>query len=157
MRASMKNFSLNVSRLALCVSAIFVLTSCATLKEMICDCQPSVKKESNREAKTATKSPRASLPTEEASAPVVDEAEEMLGGEIYSAMDAFVFNKDEKRMLVFCKSTQVQCWLNDKKWPTGKKLDRKKLQKSPFMTGSKMGLRGDERVQIRWEFFKKRN
>ncbi len=139
------------------VGTLSLLTSCATIKEMICDCQPSVKKESNREAKGSTKPPRASAPTEEASAPVVDEAEEMLGGEIYSAMDAFVFNKDEKRMMVFCKSNQVQCWLNDKKWPAGKKLDRKKLQKSPFMTGSKMGLRGDERVQIRWEFYKKRN
>lgn len=153
----MKIAKFNFLQFVFMVGVLSLLTSCATLKEMICDCQPAAKKESTKESKVTSKASRSSSPVEETPVPAVDEAEEMLGGEIYAAMDAFVFNKDEKRMLVFCKSTQVQCWLNDKRWPIGKKLDRKKLKKSPFMTGSKMGLRGDERVQIRWEFFKKKN
>lgn len=142
----MKTFKL-LGLLSLC----FLLSSCATLKEMICDCQPTTQSKSSSKD---TRNEKKSSSVEVANETNTDRAEAMLSGEVYEAMDAFVFKGDEKRMVEFCKSPQVQCWVQSKKWPAKKKLDRKKLQKSPFMTGSKMGLRGDERIQIRWEFYK---
>lgn len=159
--------------LLLSVMGLF-LSSCATVKKMICDCQPPkienskptkksyykaakpVKKVNANEAKKSEPAvPGAAVSSTEV---VVDEppdiAEVMLEGEVYEAMDAFVFEGDEKGFSKFCNSEQVQCWVKDKKWPAKKKLNKKKLQKTPFMTGSKMGLRGEERVQIRWEFYK---
>lgn len=134
------------------VSCFFILTSCATLKNMICDCS-DVSTSSREKTKTVKSASKAELPAEPVIALEVNEAQEMLAGDIYTAMDAFVFKNENKKILIFCQSNQVQCWLNEKKWPKGKKLDRKILKKSPYMTGSKMGLRGESRIQIRWEFY----
>ncbi len=69
------------------------------------------------------------------------------------ALEDYIHRKDSKELLKICKDLRFDCYLDNKIYPQSRKKIKRTIQ--PYATGSKMGLHGEERVQIRYEFFPK--
>ena len=71
--------------------------------------------------------------------------------DINKAMEAYINRKDSKDLTKLCQDLRFDCYVDNKVFPA----KRKKVKRSipPFATGSKLGLHGEDRVQVRYEFF----
>jgi hypothetical protein len=69
------------------------------------------------------------------------------------ALEDYIHRKDSKELLKLCKDLRFDCYLDNKIYPKTRKLVKRNIQ--PYATGSKMGLHGENRIQIRYEFFPK--
>lgn len=130
----------------------FTLSSCATLKEMICDCDGSSRSSSVSSAKAGAKgSAKAAAATPATDSVVVDSSDLQIVDSMSVAVDDFVFKKKEEKFIQLCQDSRFDCYVDSKKFPAGKK--KIKRSRPPYMTGSKMGLQDNKRVQVRYEFY----
>lgn len=67
------------------------------------------------------------------------------------AVEKYVLKKDIKRFNKLCKDKRFDCFVNEKPFPKNKKAIARSVP--PFASGSKMGLHGEERVQVRYDFY----
>lgn len=147
------------------------LVSCASLKKSICDC-PDTKKE-NCSSAPATNSMSSNgtnhtkiYTTEKSAKPVklvkrkkgagqdsivVDTDDMELANKMTKAVDNYVFKDEEEEFKALCEGPRFDCWVNEATYPKGKKKIARTVP--PFLSGSKMGLRGDERIQVRFTFY----
>ncbi|MFP5520625.1 MAG: hypothetical protein ACLGGX_12030 [Bdellovibrionia bacterium] len=161
------------------VFTVLLLSSCANFKKMICDCEPEIiYVEDTKSSKYATKlkpkkaktsaaakaAPEKKQTTNAAKDEVLpdanrveltpeekqDEELEMLAS-VTEAMDAFLFKKEEDKFFKVCQDPHLDCYLNNKYYPKGKKKVRRKAP--PTMTGSKLGSGEPKGTQLRYEFF----
>ena len=147
-----------ISVLALMV----LLSSCASLKKSFCNCDCDSK--SGRETKmsssaqtTASHAERTKISVSEKGAPakeasiVVDSDDIEAGNRMSKAVDAFVFKNQKDDFTALCKDTRFDCFVNDKRYPKGRKKVKRKVP--PFLSGSKMGLQGETRVRVKYDFY----
>ncbi|XGC81798.1 hypothetical protein ACES2L_04785 [Bdellovibrio bacteriovorus] len=67
------------------------------------------------------------------------------------AVEKYVLKKDIKQFTKLCKDKRFDCFVNEKPFPKNKKTVGRNVP--PFASGSKMGLHGEERVQVRYDFY----
>lgn len=67
------------------------------------------------------------------------------------AIEDYVHRKNSKEVTKLCKDLRFDCYLDNKIFPKGRKTVKRSLP--PYATGSKMGTHGEDRVQMRYEFF----
>jgi hypothetical protein len=141
-------------RITLCV-LLLSLTSCASFKQGFCNCQH----EAPPVVQAAPKAEKPSKPvklvkkkkTKTTESIIVDADDIEQSNKMTKAVDAFVFKDEEDEFKALCAEKRFDCWVNEKRYPTGKaKIDR---TVPPFLTGAKMGLRGEERVHVRFNFY----
>ncbi len=150
-----------------------VLSSCATIKKSICDCQDA-KKEAHLantttgpSASSSNGSGKTTYTTDKTSTKpvklvkrkkaagqdsiVVDGDDMELANKMTKAVDNYVFKDEEEEFKALCDGPRFDCWVNEMPYPKGKKKIARTVP--PFLSGSKMGLRGEERVQVRFTFY----
>ena len=104
------------------------------------------------EKKKVTKTETATtLKTAKAAGIVVDAQDEKTLERMNVAVEAYVLKHQVKDFTKLCQDSRFDCFVEEKVFPKGKK----KLARSvpPYASGSKMGLQGEVRVQVRYEFF----
>lgn len=67
------------------------------------------------------------------------------------AVELYVHKGDKKEFTALCKDKRFDCYVADKFFPAKKKKTARAIP--PYASGSKMGLQGEERVQVRYEFY----
>lgn len=67
------------------------------------------------------------------------------------AVEAYVLKNETKSFIKLCKDKRFDCFVDDKDYPQNKK----KISRSvpPYASGSKMGLQGEIRIQVRYDFY----
>ncbi|MNK07479.1 hypothetical protein D3C87_253940 [compost metagenome] len=144
-----------MKKLLLLISLPLLLSSCASIKKAICDCQkPATTDELTLDedfetTKSVKLVKRKKSPTQETI--VVDKEDVQLADKMTKAVDKFVFKDEEKDFETLCRGTRFDCWVDEKPYPKGKKAIARTIP--PFLSGSKMGLRGDKRIQVRFTFY----
>ncbi|MNL29377.1 hypothetical protein D3C87_1510580 [compost metagenome] len=141
-----------MKKLLLLVCLPLLLSSCASIKKVICDCSKDeelLTLENAEKAKPVKLVKRKKSPTQETI--VVDKDDVELADKMTKAVDKFVFKDDEQEFKTLCGNTRFDCWVDEKPYPNGKKKVARTIP--PFLSGSKMGLRGDKRVQVRYTFY----
>lgn len=68
-----------------------------------------------------------------------------------TAMEDYVFRRDSKALTQYCQDLRFDCFVDNKAFPDKRKKQTRK--NAPLATGSKFGLQGEDRVQVRYEFF----
>lgn len=142
----------NLKFYLMAAGTVLMLSSCASFKKSFCDCAQAPK-----ESKSAatTEHAKSSAVTDKSSTKeagiVVDSADVDMGNRMSRAVDAFVFKNQREEFTSLCKDERFDCYVNDKRYPKGRKKVKRKVP--PFLSGSKMGLQGDERVRVRYNFY----
>ncbi|QDK37096.1 hypothetical protein [Bdellovibrio sp. NC01] len=145
-------------KLVLAAFALVTLSSCATIKHAICDCaQPA--KEGKSSSSTAEHSSKASAAssggektaTGKEAGIVVDNSDIETSNRMSKAVDAYVFKNQKDEFTNLCKDERFDCFVNEKRFPKGRKKIKRKVP--PFLSGSKMGLQGETRVRVKYDFY----
>ena len=87
----------------------------------------------------------------EASGIVVDPQDLAALDRMTKAAELYVHKGDKKEFTALCKDKRFDCYVADKFFPAKKKKTARAIP--PYASGSKMGLQGEERVQVRYEFY----
>lgn len=137
------------------VVLIFAISGCASLKKHFCDCPCA---EGSHAAASATgvyatshgsgggaSSARVNKPIN------VSEADLELTTKMQEAMDDYVLKGDVQPFTNLCADPRFDCSVNEKRFPKTKKKIRRKVP--PFMSGSKMGTVGDQKVTLKYNFY----
>lgn len=82
---------------------------------------------------------------------VVDDKDLNLLEQMNKSVEDYILKKDKIGFQKLCRNTHFDCLINDKPFPVRKKKIQRKVP--PYASGSKMGLHGEERVHIRYEFY----
>lgn len=127
--------------------AILLLSSCASFKKYFCDCNQS----SNKENKSSTAEHTPKTSSNKEAGIVVDSADIEMGNRMSRAIDAYVFKNEKEDFTTLCNDNHFDCYLNEKRFPK----DRKKIKRKvpPFTSGSKMGLQGETRIRLKYDFY----
>ncbi len=70
---------------------------------------------------------------------------------VSKAMENFVFKAEKEEFASFCRDVRIDCTVNGKSFPKGKKKVARTSQ--PFFVGSKNGLQGTERLIVKFKFY----
>lgn len=128
--------------LSVCV-LVLLLSACAHFKK-----QEAVTEESSAKTKAAKAEPAAApAPTRI----VVDSKDVKTLEKMNKAVETYVIKKDSKSFAKLCKDRRFDCFVDDKAFPSGKKATPRTVP--PYASGSKMGLHGEHRVQVRYDFY----
>ncbi len=136
------------------VAASCFLVSCATKKTQDLDWKdaPKDKKAAASSATTTKKKEVTSTLAKEVERSVVVGPQELaLLENMNKAVELYVVKKQPQEFTKLCKDKRFDCFVDEKSFPTKKKKVARGLP--PYASGSKMGLQGENRVQIRYEFF----
>lgn len=134
------------------VAASCLLVSCATKKTQDLDWKDAPKKEKTTVTTSSKKKETTStLAKEVERAVVVGPLELAVLENMNKAVELYVVKKQPQEFTRLCKDKRFDCFVDEKTFPTKKKKAARGLP--PYASGSKMGLQGEQRVQIRYEFF----
>jgi hypothetical protein len=138
----------------------FILSACATepvdTTPLTLDNEPTIsapKVAGKASPSKTTKADKTTKPEKEKNEAgiVVDNADVELANRMTVAMDAFVFKNEKNDFTALCKDKRFDCLVDEKRFPAGKKKTKRKVP--PFMSGSKNGIQGDARVQVKYDFY----
>lgn len=90
-------------------------------------------------------------PTAKAGGIVVDNKDLQTLDKMTKAVEAYVIRNEKKSFLSLCKDTRFDCFVDDVVYPKGKKKMPRPVP--PYSSGSKMGLHGEKRVQVKYDFY----
>ncbi|UXR65070.1 hypothetical protein EZJ49_02260 [Bdellovibrio bacteriovorus] len=82
---------------------------------------------------------------------VVDPQDLAVLDRMTKAVELYVHKGSKKEFTALCKDKRFDCYVADKFFPAKKKKTARAIP--PYASGSKMGLQGEERVQVRYEFY----
>lgn len=82
---------------------------------------------------------------------VVDAKDMALLDKMSKAVEAYVFKNDKKEFKTLCQDKHFDCFVSEKPFPKGKKKINRTVP--PYASGAKMGLHGEERVQVKYDFY----
>jgi len=123
-----------------------ILASCVSTKKCDCEHVASTAKENKM---TATGEHEKS-PKKEA-AIVVDREDIEISNRMSKAVDAFVFKNQNEDFKTLCEDKRFDCFVNDKRFPSGRKKIKRKVP--PYLSGAKMGLQGENRIRVKYDFY----
>jgi hypothetical protein len=141
----------------LIASSMLLFVGCAALKEKNSSwdheapTNSSAKKSSTGASSAATKTSSTSTTTSVKSSIVVDEKDLQALEKMNKALEAYVLKNEEASFKSLCKDKRFDCFVDEKAYPKGKKKNLRKVP--PYASGSKMGLKGEVRVQARYDFY----
>jgi hypothetical protein len=141
--------------LGLCV-AVMMLSSCATLKKSFCDCNCDeyaefATPEARAKAAAAAKPAAKPKPGTKNQGIVVEQTDLDAADRMGKAVDNYVFGKEAGEFTDLCSQDKFDCYVDGRRFPKGRKKIKRKVP--PFLSGSKMGLQDDKRVQVKYEFY----
>lgn len=67
------------------------------------------------------------------------------------AVEAYVLKNERIHFKNLCKDKRFDCYIDEKKYPAKAKKTGRKVP--PYASGSKMGLQGETRVHVRYDFY----
>lgn len=82
---------------------------------------------------------------------VVDNKDLEVLEKMNKAVEMYVLKNEKKSFTGLCKDTRFDCYMNEKPFPKRKKKIIRNIP--PYASGSKMGLQGENRVHVKYEFF----
>lgn len=142
----------------LLILSSLMLSACATVdtRPLTLDDEPGVASSLVKKSSSSMRVNKTNLKAEDATATptagIQVSAEDLaVANRMMTAMDAYVFKNEKTDFTKLCKDKRFDCQVNDKKFPAGKKVAKRKVP--PYMSGSKMGLQAEERVQVRYDFY----
>ena len=150
-------FKINISIFTAIGLSLFLM-SCATpnkktealdfdepaTKTVVTPARAEKKRVTKTETATTTK-------TSKSAGIVVDAQDEKTLARMNLAVEAYVLKHQTKDFTTLCQDPRFDCFVEDKLFPRGKKKTARSAP--PFASGSKMGLQGEVRVQVRYEFY----
>ncbi|MDG0817832.1 hypothetical protein NWE73_15735 [Bdellovibrio sp. PAP01] len=146
-----------MNKIFFALAASLLLSSCASLKKSFCDCSQGGNKEARSTGSGAGSAEHSGKSSGDKTAPakeagiVVDSADIEMGNRMSKSVDAFVFKNQKDEFTALCKDERFDCYVNDKRFPQGRKKIKRKVP--PFLSGSKMGLQGENRVRVKYDFY----
>ena len=124
------------------VFACLLIASCSGLKK---------RSETSTSATHSSGSSIADKPEKSPKPVSVNPGDIELTDKMQAAMDNYVFKDEKNEFANLCKDIRFDCTLDGKRFPKGKKKIRRKIP--PFMSGSKTGVVGDQRVLLKYNFY----
>jgi hypothetical protein len=82
---------------------------------------------------------------------VVGDKELALLDNMTKAVEDYVLKNEKKKFTSLCKEKRFDCFVDEKLFPGGKKKVTRTVP--PYASGSKMGLQGEKRIQVRYDFY----
>ncbi|WP_415062922.1 hypothetical protein [Bdellovibrio sp.] len=67
------------------------------------------------------------------------------------ALEAYILKGDKTSFAALCKDSHFDCFVDNKAYPKNKKKQTRKVP--PYASGSKMGLQGENRIHVRYDFY----
>ncbi len=151
-------------RLCLLTLSFLFLVSCASWRAvdhstdhdtelLTLDHEPSAASTKSVRASKSGKSSaaKAAKTTPKNSAIVVEQSDVDLGNRMAQAMDSYVFKSDEVDFKKLCTDTRFDCSVDGARFPAKRKTVKRKVP--AFLSGSKMGFKGEQRVQVKYDFY----
>lgn len=122
-----------------------LLGGCAIKKKY--DSNAGESRESKPAAKVAPEAVKAAKPP----SVVVDSDDLLVMEKMNKAVEAYVLKNEKKSFKALCKDKRFDCYVDEKIFPAA----RKKVVRTvpPYASGSKMGLQGETRVHVRYDFY----
>ncbi|MGE5085768.1 MAG: hypothetical protein ACM3MG_05660 [Bacillota bacterium] len=141
-----------MKKVLLLIGTVMLLSSCATLRKKFCDCDCTVDIAEKKRPVQVVHPVKATKTVAKGKAGiVVEQADIDAADRMTKAVDAYVFNNQSEEFTALCKEERFDCFVDEKRFPKDKK--RVKRSVPPFLSGSKMGLQGDKRVKIKYDFY----
>jgi|GEM_PF-2204380 len=82
---------------------------------------------------------------------VVDSKDLAVLEKMNKAVEAYVLKNEKKQFTSLCKDKRFDCFVDEKAYPHSKKKIARKVP--PYASGSKMGLQGEARVHVKYDFY----
>lgn len=141
-----------MKRILVLSAILLLLVSCATRKskDLDFDDMPAEKKASSS---TKKKSKAEASPDAGGVVPgvVVDPQDLAMLERMTKAVESYIYKGEKKEFTTLCKDKRFDCFVDEKASPARKKKISRPLP--PYASGSKMGLQGEKRIQLRYEFY----
>ncbi len=124
------------------VISVLIFAGCAqkTVLEKKADLSEKTKKEEKSQSESA---PSSSI--------VVSPKDLQMHDKMTKALEAYVLKGDKNSFASLCKNSHFDCFVDNKAYPKNKKKQIRKVP--PYASGSKMGLQGENRVHVRYDFY----
>ncbi|WP_413944306.1 hypothetical protein [Bdellovibrio sp. HCB-162] len=104
-----------------------------------------------KHAATAKKTEKVPAEPAKASSIVVDSKDLQVLEKMTKAVELYVLKNDKKQFTSLCKDKRFDCFVDDKAYPKTKKKIARSVP--PYASGSKMGLQGEQRVHVKYDFY----
>lgn len=142
-----------MKKIYLLLAATLLLSSCVTTQRRVGEVSVTTASETTKENKVSGTGKKADVNKEpsKTSGIVVDNKDLVILEKMVKAVETYVLKNDKRSFSALCKDKRFDCYVNDKFYPAGKKKTSRNVP--PYALGSKMGLQGETRVQIRYEFY----
>lgn len=82
---------------------------------------------------------------------VVDNKDLEVLEKMNKAVELYVLKNEKKSFAALCKDNRFDCYVNESPLPKRKKKIIRNVP--PYASGSKMGLQGENRVHVKYDFF----
>lgn len=82
---------------------------------------------------------------------VVDSKDLQALDKMTKAMEAYVIKGEKKSFTKLCNDKRFDCSVDEVAFPKGKKKISRTVP--PYATGTKMGLQGEKRVHVKYDFY----
>lgn len=82
---------------------------------------------------------------------VVGPKELQLLDKMNKAVESYVLKNEKAQFNKLCKDKRFDCFVDEKMYPTKKKKISRAVP--PYASGSKMGLQGEQRVHVKYDFY----
>lgn len=131
--------------------AALLLSSCASMNKSSSTGSKESKSSNTGSVDHSAKSSTDKAAPAKESGIVVDNADIETGNRMAKAVDAYVFKNQKTEFTNLCKDARFDCFVNDKRFPKGRKKIKRNVP--PFLSGSKMGLQGENRIRVKYDFY----
>ena len=128
-----------------------MMVSCAHKKTQDFDFDETPAEKKSASKKTAKSGANADAEATRSSGIVVDPQDLATLERMTKAVELYVHKGEKKEFTTLCKDKRFDCYVADKIFPSKKKKIARTIP--PYASGSKMGLQGEVRVQVRYEFY----
>lgn len=105
----------------------------------------------SKSSTSAKKSEKAPAEPAKPSSIVVDSKDLQSLEKMTKAIEAYVLKGEKKQFTSLCKDKRFDCFVGDKAYPKSKKKITRTAP--PYASGSKMGLQGEQRVHVKYNFY----
>lgn len=134
------------------IAVTVLLSSCVTTQRRVGEGSITAA-ETVKESKSPSVSKKADGGKEvpKAAGIVVDNKDIAILEKMVKAVESYVLKNDKKNFAALCKDKRFDCYVNDQFYPTRKKKIPRTVP--PYALGSKMGLHGENRIHVKYEFY----
>lgn len=124
----------------------------ATAAFLFSACSIKTKRESQAPETGAASAGASSVAVAGKSAAIVVDAKDIaLLEKMTKAVEAFVIKNEKMSFTSLCRDKRFDCFIDEQPYPSGKKKVSRTTP--PYASGSKMGLQGEKRIQVRFNFY----